>query len=95
MIATWSDQDGDPVAVDLGEIVGLSVGDVTGPRPLGAGVRVTLVWCRGLAQPLMVAASFSDVLHRWTESRGQSLAVRAHPGVFPLVAHQYPTGGAK
>lgn len=90
MIVVWSDHDGDPVAVDTATIVGLSVGDVT--RPRATPVRVTLIWAQGVAEPFKVAAPFADVLRRWTESRGQSLAVKAHPGVFPLVAHQYPEG---
>lgn len=99
MILTFADHDGDPVAVESAQIVGLSVGSLNGPRKPDATITVTLIWAAGAPQPFMVAASFADVLHRWTEARGESLAMRtahptAHPGVYPLVAHQYP-GGAR
>lgn len=90
-VLVWQDQDGDPVAVDSERIIGLSVGSLNGPHRTGADVTVTLIWTDA-AQPFMVAASFADVLHRWIESRGESLAMKAHPRAYPLVAHQYPDG---
>lgn len=92
-VLTFQDQDGDPVAVDSKLIVGLSVGTVNGPHRAGADVTVTLIWTLGTGdRPFMVAAPFADVLRRWTESRGESLAMRAHPKAYPLVQHQYPSG---
>jgi hypothetical protein len=98
VILAFRDHEGDPVAVDSAAIVGLSVGTINGPRKPDADVTVTLVWARGVAQPFMVAAPFAEVLDLWTRAREARMAhgaptdVLAHPGVFPLVAHQYPGG---
>ena len=88
-IVIWTDHEGDSVAIDSATIVGLSVGTINGPHKVGAEILVTLVWVDGVGQPFMVASTFADVLHRWTESRGESLAMKAHPGAYPLVQHQY------
>ena len=71
MIVVWADQDGDPVALDTRRIVGVSVGDVTGPRDPDSSVRVTLVWADGVAQPFMVAAPFEAVVAAWEQARRQ------------------------
>jgi hypothetical protein len=90
MILTFADHDGDPIAVDSALIVGLSVGAITGPHKPETSVTVTLIWTTG-PQPFMVAAPFADVLRRWTESRGETLAPRVHPGTTGWEL-QYPDG---
>lgn len=90
MILTFCDHEGDPVAVLSERIIGLSVGALNGPRRPDDTITVTLIWTEA-AQPFMVAASFADVLHRWTESRGESLALRAYP-IARGWEHQYPNG---
>lgn len=69
MIVFWTDQDGDPVAVDTSLIGGVSVGDVTGPQPAGSPTRVTLIWLCGIAQPFMVRDEFGDVVAAWSKVR--------------------------
>lgn len=96
MIVQYVDQDGDPVAIDTALIVGVSVGRITGPRDVADECVVTLIWAQGASQPFMVATPFEQVLDTWERWREQEGAPsKAYPGVFPLVAHQYPTGGAK
>jgi len=96
VILSWQDHDGDSVAVLASAIVGLSVGTINGPRTPGADVTVTLIWAAGAAQPFMVAAPFAEVLGAWSEARLAEAGARdtaaqaAYPGVYPLVAHQYP-----
>lgn len=91
-VLVFQDHEGDPVAVESTTIVGISVGSLNGPREAGANLRVTLIWAAGVMQPFMVAAPFADVLHRWTESRGESLAMRrAHPNTIGWQV-QYPGG---
>lgn len=71
MILAWTDQDGDPVAVDADAIVGLSVGDVTRDSRgrWMRGIRVTLIWAKGVGQPFMVAEPFEDVFAAWQKAR--------------------------
>lgn len=76
MIRVWQDHEGDPVAVDTARIVGVSVGDVTGPRRGETGLRVTLIWCDGIAQPFMVADSFDDVVSVWEAGRKDAEEMR-------------------
>lgn len=69
MIRVFLDHEGDPVAVDMALVAGLSVGDLTGPRPPETNVRVTLIWARGVTQPFMVADAFEDVVAVWEAER--------------------------
>lgn len=71
MIVLFADQDGDPVAVETTQIVGVSVGDLTGPRSAESDVRVTLIWAHGISQPFMVAAPFDAVVAAWENGRAQ------------------------
>lgn len=94
MIVTWTDQDGDPVAVDTALIVGVSVGRITGPRDPKDECVVTLIWAQGVTQPFMVATPFEQVLdtwERWREQDGPPL--RAYPNAIGW-QQQYPNGGA-
>lgn len=93
-ICVWTDQDGDAVAVDTALIVGVSVGRIAGPRDVADECVVTLIWTTA-AQPFMVTAPFAEVVAAWRAGRQQDgPPLRAYSGVFPLVAHQYPDGGA-
>lgn len=96
MIVRYVDQDGDPVAVDTALIVGVSVGRVTRAGDPADELVVTLIWTVA-PQPFMVAAPFGEVVSDWTAGRQQDgpPGRPLYPGVFPLVAHQYSTGGAK
>jgi hypothetical protein len=97
VILAFTDHDGDPIAVDSERIRGLSVGAIARPHPADQSFTVTLVWVADVPQPFMVAASFAEVLDLWTQAREATAPssvpgsqVIAYPGVFPLVAHQYP-----
>jgi hypothetical protein len=69
VIRIFRDQDEDMVAVDMALVAGISIGDVTGPRPAETPVRVTLIWLRGIAQPFMVADDFEHVVAVWEAER--------------------------
>lgn len=98
MILFFVDPDGDPVAVESDAIVGVTVGRITGPRAAEqvAQGTVTLIHTSATVdRPFMVASTFTDVVQTWATARetppGAQTAI-AHPGVFPLVEHQYPDG---
>jgi len=69
-ILVFADQDGDPVAVDAGAIVGVSVGtiDTAGQLRMLGSATVTLIWTTG-PQPFLVADPVDVVVKRWTMSR--------------------------
>lgn len=95
MILRFSDFQGDPVAVESRWITGLAVveiaveGDITEP---GTAIRT-------VGGSVMVREPFDDVLAKWGATLGYDLIgtgsqpeqpMAVYPGVFPLVAHQYP-----
>lgn len=73
MILTFSDREGDPVAVEAGAIVALSVGAFNGPHLADPGaadaLRVTLVHLAGLGDPLIVMEPFELVVRAWEAAR--------------------------
>lgn len=99
MILQFLDEQGSPLAVLASAIVGLSVGRLSGPRAVDAGVDGTTVTViHTTAGPLMTVTAFEDVRTYWVEALGAGSGQRltgataslAHPSVYPLVAHQYP-----
>jgi hypothetical protein len=79
VILSWTDQDGDPVAIESASIIGISVGTVTGPHRAIPPRSVTLIWADGVPQPFMVAAPFAGVLELWTAAR-ESGGTPGRPG---------------